>query len=102
MKTLGITITAIMAIAASIVLRGYVISKLWLWFVVSAFNLPSLSIAQAAGISTLIGLLTHETPKYTKQGEHKNNNERIVFAFYWAFAFPPFVLLMGWVIKQFI
>lgn len=46
-------------IVASII-RGYVLSIMWGWFVVPIFNLPSLGIAQSIGIAMVIAMLTHQ------------------------------------------
>lgn len=40
-------------------LRGYVIQKLWLWFLVP-LGLPTIGVAHAIGISILIGALTFQ------------------------------------------
>ena len=45
------------------VVRGYVLSKIWLWFVASQFGLPSLNIPQAIGGSMLISLITYQYAK---------------------------------------
>ena len=42
------------------VVRGYVLTKLWLWFVASQFGLPPFNIPQAVGAAMLISLLTYQ------------------------------------------
>lgn len=98
MKTIGTIITVVMAIAATTVLRGYVIAKLWLWFIAATFGLPTLGIAQAAGIGLIVGFLALPEAKKPKDGEASTS--AICFQVYMAFLMPPFVLLVGWVIKQ--
>lgn len=41
-------------------LNGFVLSKLWFWFMVPAFGLPPLHIAYALGMSLIIALLTKQ------------------------------------------
>ena len=42
-----------------IVLRGYVLSVLWGWFIVGHFALPTISIAEALGLSTLTNIFLY-------------------------------------------
>jgi hypothetical protein len=77
-KTLGAIFGALAIISSSVVLgllilatltiiRGWVLCKLWIWFAVPTFNLPVLSIAQALGVSLIVGMLTlHQMPKNDK------------------------------------
>lgn len=39
--------------------RGFVLSKLWLWFIVPTFNAPALSLTAAIGLSILVGMFTY-------------------------------------------
>ena len=98
MKTIATIITVTMAIAATTVLRGYVIAKLWLWFIAATFGLPPLGIAQAAGLSLIVGFLT--LPEIKKPGDADVATSAIWFQVRMAVLMPPFVLLVGWVIKQ--
>lgn len=43
-----------------VILKGFVLSKLWLWFIVPIFNLPILSIPIAIGISIIVAMLTYQ------------------------------------------
>jgi len=47
----------ITVVALTALLRGYVLSVLWQWFVVRTFHAPPLAIPVALGISTLFGYL---------------------------------------------
>lgn len=42
-----------------IVLRGFVLSRLWLWFVVPSFGIAAISIATGIGFSFIAVLLTN-------------------------------------------
>jgi hypothetical protein len=74
-----------------VVLDGFVIYKLWGWFAVPLFGLPALTVAAAAGLSTLVGAfqIVQSKPKETE--EH---------AWVAAFIRPPFYLLIGYVIQR--
>lgn len=42
-----------------IMLKGWVLMQLWLWFIVPFFNLPPLTSHIAIGIATMFALLNH-------------------------------------------
>jgi len=45
----------------SCLLRGWVLSILWRWFMVPTLGLPALSVPQAIGIALVVGMLTHQS-----------------------------------------
>jgi hypothetical protein len=58
-----LVIAALAAIVAVLsVVRGFVLSYLWQWFVVP-FGLPSITVAHAIGISLIVSFLTYEGAK---------------------------------------
>ncbi|MBU4347936.1 hypothetical protein KJ671_00275 [Patescibacteria group bacterium] len=68
------------------ILRGYVLSVLWGWFIVPVFHLPELTLAVAIGIAMIMSIITHQhsTKKYendikkiksTWSNEHYNKLE---------------------------
>ncbi|MNL15671.1 hypothetical protein D3C87_1366730 [compost metagenome] len=81
-------------LAASSVWRGYVLSILWGWFIVSAFGLPPLTIPLAIGVSLIVGFLTI---RHTKE-EQLEMPVRI----WLTAAMPALVLLVGWVVTKFL
>lgn len=42
-----------------ILLEGYILSKMWLWFIVPVFSLPVLTVGQAVGICCMLTLFPH-------------------------------------------
>jgi hypothetical protein len=54
--------TAVLLAPLILAFDGYVVWKLWGWFVVP-LGVPSLAWRQAVGLSTLCGLLTHQYRK---------------------------------------
>lgn len=79
------------------IFRGFVLSKLWLWFIIPTFNLPELRIIPAIGLSLLVSLLTLQ-PNF-KDSEEENYSLKIFF--YGIFA-SGFALLIGYVWHLFI
>lgn len=81
-------------IPISIVLRGWVLSILWRWFMVSAFHLPILSIPAAIGVSCVISMLTRET-SYAKEDEKYTWSTKFFIGL-----IGPFISLgFGWLVR---
>lgn len=80
-----------------IVLRGWVLSVLWKWFIVSTFGLQPLSIVQAIGVSLILSYLLniYHPPKNLKTLE--GVSEMIAEAL----LVPFFILGFGWIVLQF-
>jgi hypothetical protein len=51
--------------------RGFVLSKLWLWFVVPVFGSRAISVAQGAGLCMVVVFLTWATA-FTKHVKFDN------------------------------
>jgi hypothetical protein len=79
--------------------RGFVLSKLWLWFVVSTFGLPVLGLAQAIGISLIVSYLTLATPSKKPDDAPKYSLVECVAI---SIVIPAFALLMGWIVQFFL
>jgi len=72
----GLAYVVIMAVL-TMVCSGWATSVLWRWFVVPAFELPSISMAQAIGLrSVLYGLLP--LPAAKRPGGKKSEEKRIL------------------------
>lgn len=77
----------------TILWRGYVLAILWGWFAVPAFGLPQLTIAQAIGVSIVVGMLTH-------QGFKDDRELGPLVAL--ALLGPLVSLLIGWIVKGYL
>lgn len=75
------------------ILRGWVLSKLWGWFVLPLFPaMPHLNFLQAAGLLAVVSFMTY-TPTVSKESE---SAELITNAA----VYPLLALLFGWVLKS--
>lgn len=80
-----------------VALRGYVVSKLWAWFIVPIFGLPTLSVAQAVGVSLVVTYFTyHQTPDL----KSKDKKEKIEAAVV-SLSQPLLTLLMGYIVHRY-
>lgn len=58
LEVLGIIFLFLVNFVIGIALRGYVLMKLWLWFVVPTLQAPVLNVVQAYGFSLIFSFLT--------------------------------------------
>ena len=89
-------IAAIFAVPVAIVFRGFVLTKLWSWFVVSTFQVEPISIAAAIGIAALLAMVTHQ--EINVKEEEVSLSERLLKAF----LVPLMMLAFGYIIYQFV
>jgi hypothetical protein len=83
------------AIAALSVLRGWVLSIIWGWFLVP-LGLPAIGIAQAIAISLIASFLTHQA------GDKKREGKEIAELWAGLLLNPLLALGMAWIVKQFL
>lgn len=79
-------------IALSSIWRGFVLTKLWLWFVVPQFHLLPLSIPVAIGLSLIAGMFSTTC---------KKDDEKFGAVVAKAIAIPALGLLFAWVVTLF-
>lgn len=99
MENLGKFTVFIISIVVAVIVRGFVLTKLWAWFIVPVFELSPLRIVEAIGISTLIGYLTYSREKGKEDDDFwKKFIESLVVSIVLALL----SLGMGWIISLFI
>lgn len=83
-------------VAVSALLNGFVLMKLWTWFVVSTFALPRLTMPFAIGLALVVRFLSFE-PDAVKSEFKKPFSEQLITAL-----LRPFMtLLFGWIVTLF-
>jgi len=100
MKIIGIITTILITMIVTPVWRGYALSKLWLWFIVSTFGAAPLGIAQSIGLSLIVSFVTHQTDSY--EDKDKSYGEKMTRAVLLAFMTPAMALFIGWIVKGFL
>ena len=78
---------------------GFVLSKLWLWFVVPATGLNPIGVANAIGLSFFVGYFKSDIVK-DYSGE-KNVVDAAAKDLMTAYLRPFWLLLIGWIIVSF-
>jgi hypothetical protein len=90
-----------LGIAGTMILRGWALSTLWGWFVAPVFALPTLGMAQAIGITTIVALMTP-----IKANEKERNDKPASKTFLKSLVTNCSVVLLtlgiGWIVKHFL
>ena len=53
----------LVSLVPSLLYIGFVFSRLWTWFIVPVFGLPTLTVSQAVGINLAVSFLVAHYPK---------------------------------------
>ena len=96
---IGLLGVAVGWMVAGTILRGWVLSILWKWFMVSAFGLPVLSVAAAIGVSIVVSLMTFQ---YVYTEDNRSEGVKIASGLGVSIGAPLLILGMAWIIKQFL
>lgn len=86
-------IAYLFAVPIAVFLRGWVLQKLWSWFIVKQFNQPEISIPVALGVVTIIGLLTYQNNDNSKKDAMVTITVSILT--------PLLALFFGWIYTLF-
>ena len=91
---------AIIAAVLLTLLRGYIFSKFWLWFIVSTFDADPIRIVEAIGLSFVVGFITDGALKVIDRTSTLDKEKLLVRILTIAVAY----LLtwgLGWILNQF-
>lgn len=67
MENFGKFMSVVILLVLTPIVNGFVLVKLWSWFIVSTFSVNPLRIPEAIGIMTILGfLIYHNTESKTK------------------------------------
>lgn len=92
-----ILISLIISIPTSI-WSGFVLTKLWLWFIVPVFALAPLAIVPAIGLAIVVSYLTLHVPYQKEQPSYGGLLGHQISS---GIIHPLFALLVGWCVHQF-
>jgi hypothetical protein len=95
LMTIG-TFTGILALT---ILRGWVLSILWAWFIVPTFNVAQLSVALAIGLVMTANLIVKAPDVKEQEGTPM---EKLTMGFVFSFSLSFIALGSGWIVKQFV
>lgn len=78
---------------------GYVLSLLWAWFIVAAFEIRPLSIPAAIGIALIARYLTYQWN--VKEPDYESASHRTYMSISMAILYPAFALAFGYIAHLF-
>ena len=93
-----VVVSVITAMILTSILRAYVIAQLWSWFIVSALNVPEISMTTAFGFSLLAGLFTNSPTPKSDGRETGEQVSDLVGAFLGVLLKYAFALVLGTVV----
>lgn len=87
-------IGAIALVILNTIMTGWVLTKLWIWFVVSIFNVPPLTIIQAIGLSFTMSIFLNTASKLDEKKD-------ITLTIIEGLLRPLFILLIAYLFHSF-
>ena len=82
---------------AGILIKAFVLVKLWGWFIVPYFGWSALSYPLAVGLATIIGFTTHQLPMRHDFVDDKVETKHNMIYTLTCLLWPLLTLLVGWV-----
>ena len=95
------TLLVSLLMAISLLLKGYVLSVLWSWFIVPIFGLPVLSLPVAIGICIIIGMFIDNNKDNEAKTVDDDKKTEEIFKSILRFLAPLAALFTGWVVQGF-
>ena len=87
----------------SLTWSGFVVTKLWKWFIVPTFHIQELTIPVAIGISLFLHFTTKaDLSELPTKHDDKTTEEKLLQATVNVIFKPAFILLFGWIVSLFI
>lgn len=100
MKIIGSVVATVVALVLGAIIGGFVLSKLWVWFMVPIFDLNPLSIVEAIGLTFIVGYMTKNLVETNKPLEGPFLEE-LLKAFLQTLVMAGGFLFIGWIIQLF-
>ena len=97
MEQFGKFITILLAIIISSIINGFVIVKLWAWFIVPTFDQNPLRIVEAIGIMILISYIRIKRDDQSDKDFWEEFTKNVLYSVIMA----GFILLIGWIVNMF-
>lgn len=89
-------------VAVSAILRGFVLTQLWTWFVLTTFpGTPVLSIPVAIGLAATVGMLSGTSYSSSGSANDEERRSKAVNSAVSIVLTPLLALIFGWIVWQF-
>lgn len=84
------------------IVRAFTLVLLWDWFVVPTFGLESISIVAAIGLTLFVTTFENKTnDSINKDEKDEESMKEKGSKLAWQFLNYPVIILLGWIVKQF-
>ena len=98
LAALGAVALVAVTSALTSIWRGFVLTKLWIWFIVPVFHLPVLTLVPAIGLCFVVSYLTHQ---YQHDDGDRSQGDKFAGILGYGLMYPAIVLFMGWILQMF-
>ena len=98
MENFGKFMAVVLAMIVGPIIKGFVFSKLWLWFIVPIFQIQPLRVVEAIGIMLLFNFISVKISKKSVEDDFWEVYRLYVVS---SIIVSVFALLFGWIIKLF-
>ena len=98
MENFGKFCFSVILLVLTLFISGFVFIKLYEWFIMSLFQLPKITLAQALGIMLFIGYLNRKATKLQEKSSFKEYGENFLNFILIA----TITLVFGYILLQFI
>jgi hypothetical protein len=96
MNTLLRIIAFFSTVIVTTILQGFVLSKLWAWFIMPIFQTEPLRVVESVGILTFVAIFNMRYDKKAYKSEFwKAIIERMIFVL----TICAYILLFGWIVS---
>jgi hypothetical protein len=97
MESIGKIFTGLVMIVVATIIAGFMLFKLWVWFIIPVFpSLPTLTFAQAVGITVFLTVI------FGKRNTKDRDYDEIVESFFNELIYTALVFLFAWIVYLFI
>lgn len=98
METFGKFMTVVLALIAAPIINGFVVMKLWGWFVVPTFEIHQLRLVEVIGLLFIVNFIIIGYKKTDPEEKPwEEFAKRIIFLIFAA----AFMLFSGWLVSKF-
>ena len=96
MENFGKFMAVVLSMTIAPIINGFVLSKLWVWFIVPIFGFSALSIIQCVGLLVVTAFIGSKYNDKASEDFWSTLGKKIVFMFITA----GYTLLVGWIVQS--
>ena len=98
---IGLVVLMGLEVILGYIVSGLVLSIMWDWFMVPTFEVPEISILEAIGITLIVDLLIRNVATRGSVDKESDTDKKLARSLGRAFLTPFIILLIGWIVLQF-